>query len=93
MPEPDYAAVEILCDPARLEELEAIDNLVVRVNPLYTDDPAQIRIYALADAAAQAAAAALGCIVTVRISAADFKVRIDTTYGDVDEPMPPDDLA
>lgn len=78
--DPEYAVVEMLCDASRLGELKAIPTLQIEVRPLRTDDPARIRIYGLADEAAQAAAAALGCTVTVVKSAEDHRAQIEEVY-------------
>lgn len=80
MPEPDYAIVEILCDPAKLHHLGDIPNLLIDVRPVKTQDPAVVRISARADAPAQAAARALGCTVTVVKSAEDFREQIADAY-------------
>ncbi|WP_027155701.1 hypothetical protein [Mesorhizobium sp. WSM2561] len=83
MPEPDYAVVELLCDPAELEALAAIPNLEIEVRPIRTSDPALVRISALADEGAQAAALALGCTVTIVKSAADYRRQIEDAYRDL----------
>jgi len=85
MPEPAYAVVDILCDPVRLAELGAIPNLVIEVRPVRTKDPAVVRVAALADAAAQDAARALGCTVTVVKSAEDYRAQIEDAYRNLDK--------
>jgi hypothetical protein len=85
MPEPAYAVVDILCDPAQLRDLEAIPNLRVEVRPEYTEDPAIILVHAFADAGAQAAAQAMGCTVTVIKSAEDYQAQIEAAYRAVGE--------
>jgi hypothetical protein len=89
MPEPAYAIVEILCDPAKLKQLEAIPNLRIEVRPEYTADPAVIRIIAFADAAAQDAARTLGCTVTVRKSAEDYRNQVERTYRSIGKDTDP----
>lgn len=92
--EPDYAAAEILCDPAQLVDLEAIANLEIRLNPRYTDDPARILVHALADDAARAAAAALGCTVTVVKTSAELQDQLDSAYAGLPvDPSAPEDPA
>jgi hypothetical protein len=59
MAEPDYAVVEIACDPSLLAALAAVGNLEIRLNPRFTSDPAIIIVHALADEDAQATATAL----------------------------------
>lgn len=81
MPEPAYAVVEVLCDPAQLGELSAIPNFEIEVRPMKTDDPAVVRISALADAEAQQAARALGCTVTVVKSAEDYRAQVEAAYA------------
>lgn len=83
MPEPAYAIVEILCDPAKIKELKAISNFRIQVRPERTADPNVARIFALADAAAQDAARQLGCTVTVRKSAEDYRKHIEKTYRSI----------
>jgi hypothetical protein len=89
MPEPAYAIVEMLCNPVKLKELKAIPNLRIEVRPEYTADPAVIRIIAFADAAAQDAAHALGCTVTVRISAEDYRKQVEETYRSIGKDTDP----
>ncbi len=89
--EPAYAVVEMLCDPALLAQLKAISNLEIQVRPIRTPDPSVIRISALADDAAQTAARALGCTVTVVKSAEAYRKQIEEAYrGLGEEPTPPD---
>jgi alkanesulfonate monooxygenase SsuD/methylene tetrahydromethanopterin reductase-like flavin-dependent oxidoreductase (luciferase family) len=83
MAKPAYAVVEMLCNPALLAQLEAIPNLKIEVRPIRTPDPALIRIGALADDAAQAAARNLGCVVTVVKSADDYRRQIEEAYRDL----------
>jgi hypothetical protein len=85
MVEHDNAVVEILCDSAKLGELIAIPHLTVEVRPMRTDDPAVVRISALADAEAQEAARALGCTVTVVKSAADYRAQVEDAYRGLDD--------
>ena len=80
MPQPAYALVDILCDPAKLGQIEAIPNLRVEVRPEYTADPAIILVHAFADGAAQAAVAAMGCTVTVVKSAEAYQKQIEAAY-------------
>jgi hypothetical protein len=79
--EPAYAVVDILCDPAQLEAIEAVPNLLVPLRPEYTDDPGLILVHALADEDAQAAVAALGCTVTVLKSAEEYQQQLDAAYA------------
>jgi len=88
MAEPAYAIVELLCDPALLGAVKAIPNLRIEVRPEYTADPAVIRVYAYADAVAQAAAQALGCTVTVVKSAEDYRLQIEGAYRGLGEDPP-----
>jgi hypothetical protein len=83
MPGPAYALVDILCDPAKLGQLAAIPNLVIDVRPIRTKDPAVVRVSVRADAAAQAAAQALGCTVTVVKSAEEYRAQIEDAYRDL----------
>ena len=83
MAEPAYAVVDILCDPAQLEDIEAVPNLLVPMRPEYTDDPGVILVHALADEDAQAAVTAMGCTVTVLKSAEDYQQQIDAAYAAV----------
>lgn len=85
MPEPAYAVIDILCDPAKLKSIEAIPNLRVEVRPEYTNDPGTILVHAFADAGAQAAVAAMGCTVTVVKSAADYRKQIEAAYRGLGE--------
>ena len=85
MPEPAYAIIDILCDPAQLKAIEAIPNLRVEVRPEYTDDPAVILIHAFADAGAQAAVEAMGCTVRVLKSAEDYREQIEAAYRSLKE--------
>ena len=80
MPGPAYALVEILCDPAKLVDLAAIPNLLIDVRPLRTKDPTVVLVSARADQAAQAAARALGCTVTVVKSAEAYRAQIEDAY-------------
>ena len=80
-PAPAHAVVEILLHPDKLAELESIPNLEVQVRPMYTDDPAVIRIFGLADAAAQQAAKALGATVRVVKSAQDYAAQRKSAFG------------
>ena len=80
MAEPAYALVDILCHPAQLDQLAAIPNLVIDVRPIRTSDPAVVRVSGRADAAAQAAARALGCTVTVAKSAEDYRAELEENY-------------
>lgn len=93
MPEPAYALVEMFCDPAKLKELKAIPNLKLQMRPEYTTDPAVISIVALADAAAQDAARALGCTVTVHKSPEQYREDVEETYRNIgrnaDDPSGP----
>jgi hypothetical protein len=81
MAEPAYAIVDILCDPAQLKTIEAIPHLRIEVRPEYTSDPGVILVHAFADAAAQAAVAALGCRITVIKSAEAYQKQIESAYG------------
>ena len=83
MAEPAYAVVDILCDPAQLEAIKAIPNLKVPVRPEFTADPAVILVHAYADAGAQAAAAAMGCTVTVLKTAEQYQRQIDAAYESI----------
>ena len=83
MAEPDYAVVEILASPLTVRDLVAIPNLLIEVRPMFTDDPDVVLVSALADADAQAAAQALGCTVTVEVTAAEYRAQVD------DVPPPP----
>jgi hypothetical protein len=80
MAEPAYAVVDILCDPARLKDIEAIPNLRVEFRPEYTKDPGTIVVHAFADAAAQAAVVAMGCALTVIKSAEAYRQHIEDVY-------------
>ena len=77
MSEPDYAVVEILASPLTVRDLVAIPNLLIEVRPMFTDDPDVVLVSALADADAQAAAQALGCTVTVEVTAAEYRAQLD----------------
>jgi hypothetical protein len=83
MPVSEYALVEMFCNPAMLKELDAISNLDIQVRPEYTADPTVIRIIALADAAAQAAARALGCTITVRKTPEQYREEVEETYRNI----------
>lgn len=83
--EPDYAVVQILCSPAQYVELQDIANVVVQVRPLYTDDPDVIEVSALADEDAQQAVLALGCQLTVEVSATDYRAQVDDAYVGLSE--------
>jgi hypothetical protein len=83
MPEPAYAVVEILCDPAKLNALAAIPNLEIDTRPIRTDDPAVVRLGARADAAAQIAVRALGCTVTVVKSAEAYRAELEENYREL----------
>jgi hypothetical protein len=87
--EPDYAVVQILCSHAQFVELQEIANLVVMVRPVYTEDPDVIEVAALADEDAQQAVLALGCQLSVKVSATDYSAQIDAAYeGLSDDPGP-----
>lgn len=89
MADPDYAVVQILCSHAQFVELKDVANLEVLVRPLYTDDPDVIAVSALADEDAQQAVLALGCQLSVKVSAADYTAQIDAAYeGLSDDPGP-----
>jgi hypothetical protein len=79
--EPAYAVIQILCDPAQLEAIKAVSNLLIPSRPEYTDDPNVILVHAWADAGAQAALAAMGCTVTVIMSAEDFDKHLDDVFA------------
>jgi hypothetical protein len=83
MPEPAYAVVDILCDRDRLGDLKAIPNLQVKVRPEYTADPSTVLVHAFADAAAQAAAQAMGCTVTVLKSAEDYQRQVEAAFESI----------
>jgi hypothetical protein len=93
MAEPDYAVVAIACNPSLLPALAATENLEIRLNPRYTSDPATIIVHALADEDAQAAATALGCVVTVIKTPQELSDQIDSAYAGlpVDPSLPDDD--
>jgi hypothetical protein len=79
--EPAFAVVQILCDPAQLEDIEAVPNLRIPSRPEYTDDPNVILVHAMADEGAQAAVTAMGCTVTVIMSAEDYDKHLDDVYA------------
>jgi len=83
MPEPAYAVVEIVCDPAKLAQLRAIPNLEIDTRPIRTDDPSIVRVGARADAAAQAAVQALGCTVTIVKSAEAYRAELEENYREL----------
>lgn len=83
MAEPEYAIVEVLCRTDALESLCAIPNLVLEKRPIRTNDPQTVQIYAKADAAAQAAARALGATVTVLKTAEELRAQIEEAYRDL----------
>lgn len=85
MADPEYAVVDILCDPEKFDDLSAIPNLIVKSSPRYVDDPNVVLVYALADAAAQTAAEGLGCTVTVRQSAADYAAKLSRVFDAINE--------
>lgn len=86
MPEPAYAVVEMLCDPAKLAEIQAIPHLQIETRPIRTPDPAVVKLNALADDTAQEAARALGCTVRVVKSAEDYRRQIEANFGSREKP-------
>ena len=89
MPEPLVSAVvEIRCDASQLDNLRAIPNLIFQRRPVPTADPNVKIIHALADAAAQDQAKALGCDVTVIKNAQDYNEQIRNVYENIsDKPI------
>lgn len=85
VPEPDYAVVEIQCTRAQVRELAGIPNLEIEVRPLFTEDPDVVLVSALADEAAQQAVAALGCTVTVVLSASAYRAQVDDAYEGLED--------
>jgi hypothetical protein len=84
----DPAIVSILCSPEQYPHLKEIPNLTVQVRPMYTGDPDVVEVTALADDSAQHAAIALGCRVTVVVTADDYRKRVEALYEDPSEPGP-----
>jgi hypothetical protein len=89
MPEPAYAVVDLRCDIAKLKDVEAIPNLRIEFDLERTEDPNVVLIHAFADAGAQAAAATMGCTVTVVKSAEDYQEQVMAAYRALS--MEPDD--
>jgi hypothetical protein len=77
---PDYAVVELVCEAEALPRLSAIPNLEIQTSPMRMADPGRVKVAGLADVAAQAAAAALGCSVVVVKSAEDYRAQIEDAY-------------
>lgn len=74
--EPDYAVVLMRCDASKEAEVGALPTVKIQMSGT-GGEPGAVEIRALADAAGQAAAAALGCTVTVLQSPADYRARIE----------------
>lgn len=91
MPQPEYAAVSIDLEEARFDELRAIPNLKVTDRPEWITYPTAIRVSALADAGAQAAARALGFDVTIVLTPEAYQEHIDDLFVSRNEDAPPAD--
>lgn len=76
MAEPDYAIVRMWCAMANYAEVEDIPTVRI-LSARAAEDPDQVEADALADAAGQAAAVALGCTVTVLQSAEDYRAKVE----------------
>lgn len=90
MAEPDYAIVDILCPFDQLTALRAIPTVELQTEPAVTAEPNSVLVTGLADEAGQTAAQALGCTVTVALSAEDYEDQIASAYASLDAPDPPD---
>jgi len=91
MPSDGQAIVELTCPVDQLRALQQIAGIELQTRGLRTDDPNFVQFGALADEAGQAAAAALGCTVTIIKSAEDYSRQIDNAYQSLKEsPKPPD---
>ena len=76
MAEPEYAIVRIRCAMANYAEVQDIASVRI-LTARAGEDPGQVEADALADAAGQAAAEALGCTVTVLQSAEDYRAKVE----------------
>lgn len=74
--EPDFAVVLMRCDASKEAEVGAIPTVRIQMSGA-SGEPGRIDIRALADAAGQAAAAALGCTVTVLQSPEQRLARVE----------------
>ena len=77
MAEPDYAIVRMRCamaNYAQVQDIPSVQILTARVD----EDSEEIVASAVADAAGQAAAEALGCTVTVVQSAEDYRAKVES---------------
>ena len=80
----DY--IEIACRPSAYAEVKGIAGLEILMRPLRTEDPTVITFPALGAAAAQDAARALGCTITIVKTAAEYQEHLALAYSRDDEP-------
>jgi protein involved in polysaccharide export with SLBB domain len=74
--EPDYAVVLMRCDASKEADVGAIPTVRIQMSGA-SGEPGRVDIRALADAVGQAAAAALGCTVTVLQTPEEHLARVE----------------